>query len=82
MFIYIKKNNTIPHIYILVFHYSFLKQFTEMDNNICPKKLTCIINNKNDENKGSDKCSCGMPFNPRIVGGTEAAPNSVPWQVN
>ena len=36
-------------------------------------------NSENDED--TKKCSCGMPFNPRIVGGNEAKANSVPWQV-
>ena len=51
--------------------------------NQCPQRLSCIgMDQQNNENEeDTKKCSCGMPFNPRIVGGNEAKANSVPWQV-
>ena len=47
----------------------------------CPPNLSCFGNVPNKEDEGMNKCTCGMPFNPRIVGGNEAKENSVPWQV-
>ena len=52
-----------------------------MHNNNCPEKLTCVTDEE-ESNEISDKCiECGMPFTPRIVGGTDAIPYSIPWQV-
>ena len=49
--------------------------------NKCPIGMACINNDENKNTVIAPKCTCGMPFSPRIVGGMEAGRNSIPWQV-
>jgi hypothetical protein len=58
-----------------------LNNYTDMHNNNCPANLICISNDEQNNNVSNKCIKCGMPFNPRIVGGTEATPHSIPWQV-
>ena len=43
--------------------------------------MACINNDEHKNTVIPPKCTCGMPFSPRIVGGMEAGRNSIPWQV-
>lgn len=44
--------------------------------------LFLVFNAVNGQLISSQDCKCTLPAFPRIIGGDQASPNSIPWQIS